>query len=175
MRASLPGRLHGKAHYLSFSYHACSKRRLLGLSMSIEISTRPVQNVLTHLFCKKKLGLARKYVIYKPASTDWSKQICIKLSISIITVIFSRPCLAKAALWMRCCSCWGLLYVYNVYGNLTLTTYRPNITRVNSVFTYRVGQKKRDHRLITIILWNLNRLKIFLLENSLVNLQLNGY
>ena len=35
--------------------------------------------------------------------------------------------------------------------------------------------KKRRHRLIAIILSNLNRFTIFSLEDSLVNLQLNGY
>jgi len=40
---------------------------------------------------------------------------------------------------------------------------------------YRVGQKTRGHRLMTILLSNLNRLQFFSLEDSLVNLQLNGY
>jgi len=40
--------------------------------------------------------------------------------------------------------------------------------------TYRVGHK-RGHRLMTIILSVLNRFKFFLLEDSLVNLQWNGY
>jgi len=40
---------------------------------------------------------------------------------------------------------------------------------------YRVGQK-RGHRLMTIILSNLNRYtKTFSLKDSLVNLQLNAY
>ena len=37
------------------------------------------------------------------------------------------------------------------------------------------GWEKRGHRLITIILSNLNRFTIFLLDDSLVSLQLNGY
>jgi len=40
--------------------------------------------------------------------------------------------------------------------------------------TYRVG-KKRGHRLMAIILSILNRFKIFSLEDSLANLQLNEY
>jgi len=39
----------------------------------------------------------------------------------------------------------------------------------------RVGDKNRRHRLMTIILSNLNRFKKNLLEDSSVNLQLNGY
>jgi len=35
--------------------------------------------------------------------------------------------------------------------------------------------KKRGHRLMTILLLNLNRLKNFSLGDSLVNLHLNGY
>jgi len=37
------------------------------------------------------------------------------------------------------------------------------------------GPRKRGHRLMTIILSNLNRLKKISLSDSLVNLQLNGY
>ena len=40
---------------------------------------------------------------------------------------------------------------------------------------YRVRRKKRGHRLMTIILSNLNRFKKNSLEDSLVNLQLNEY
>jgi len=40
---------------------------------------------------------------------------------------------------------------------------------------YRMGQKTRGHRLMTILLSNLNRFQFFSLEDSLVNLQLNGY
>ena len=37
------------------------------------------------------------------------------------------------------------------------------------------GPKKRGRRLMTILLSNLNRFKVFSLEDSVVNLQLNGY
>jgi len=42
-------------------------------------------------------------------------------------------------------------------------------------FHIQGGPKKRGHILMTIILSNLNRFKMFSLEDSLVNLQLNGY
>jgi len=40
---------------------------------------------------------------------------------------------------------------------------------------YTGWAKKVDHRLVTIILSNLNRFNFFSLKDSLVNLQLNGY
>ena len=41
---------------------------------------------------------------------------------------------------------------------------------------YMIGEKKWCHKLVTIILSNLNRfLKKKSLEDSLINLQLNGY
>jgi len=54
-----------------------------------------------------------------------------------------------------------------------LNSQELNMHRVSTCL--QRGPNKRGHRLMTTIVTNLNRITFFSLEDSLVNLQLNGY
>jgi len=61
---------------------------------------------------------------------------------------------------------------HNQYENYKI---RSVVAPATVVVVYTGWVKKRGHRLMTIILSNLNRFNFFSLEDFLVNLQLNGY
>jgi len=58
---------------------------------------------------------------------------------------------------------------------LSARIFQKPQSKLYRTFDVQGGPKKRGHRLMTIILSNLNRFKNFLLQDSLVNSQLNGY
>jgi len=111
-------------------------------------------------------------------------------------VIWSLPSSCGAFLWLMVQLLYDVIGFSNITkylvmlfcGHVCLTCCVLWLFEVNSCFivprhcflgslclSIQGGPRKRGHRLMTIILSNLNRLKKISLSDSLVNLQLNGY